>query len=88
MAIKSDYTIHGVTIPECYIRLGAVHSVRHSLVVAVIQVFRNAGDPEAGIPELVAEPKHLPFTYETGDIYQWAYNQLKSLPEFAGALDV
>lgn len=86
MALSVTFNFHGVPLPNCYVRVTSVHAARNGNHHIAYSVFATEQQ------KLMDEPVErghagFPYTTATGDIYVWAYNKLKALPEFAGAVD-
>lgn len=90
MAIKNATVFKTIVLPEAYVR---VVEVRPSAIRNKTDVIYQVWASEAHRNTAKATPletKEVEFAFEaaTGDIFSWAYAKLKSLPEFATAVDV
>lgn len=72
--------------PEATSNYEAGLSHRKERVASELTAYEIAHQPNS--PALFSTSKTFPFTWTTGDIGVWGYTQLKTLPEFAGAIDV
>jgi len=83
MAIKCNLIKSGFALTDAYIRVTSVRMTRGAGRTLVgVEVFSDAGAPEA------IESRAFDFPYTPDATVAWAYEQLKTLPEFAGAVDV
>lgn len=85
MAIQTNYSFRGAVLSDAYLRIVEMNFSRTSECVTVsCAVLANSEMQEA----FTTKSFVFAFTATTGDPIKWAYNQLKLLPEFAGAVDV
>ncbi len=83
MALKIDTGFAGLQVLNSYVRVVSVNMVRGSGVVVVCaDSFVDAEADEAFTSQAFT------FPYTPDATVAWAYEQLKTLPEFAGAVDV
>ena len=85
MALSMDVELFGVAVPNVYHRVTGVQQQRlgeRNLVEYTLYKDSSATQ--------LFEIRTRAFPYENinGDVAAWAYTQLKTLPEFAGAVDV
>lgn len=85
MALSIERIISGVALPNIYARVEMVTQNRAggSNTVMVVE-YADAALSET----LRTKQYHFPHEQIIGDVLAWAYNKLKTLPEFAGAIDV
>ncbi|WP_338615559.1 hypothetical protein [Pigmentiphaga sp. CHJ604] len=82
MALKKTVTHRGVEVPDCYIKVARYVGTKSSLSVVVD--YKAGADAEPLYDEsYFVEPFEL---YADNPVRQ-AYLYLKTLPEFAGAVD-
>lgn len=79
----------GVVFPEAYARVAAFRSSDKEAVEIFVYIHATSGAREAGMDPFRVSQYTFPFDLRSSDnIYVQAYNYLKSLPEFSGAIDV
>lgn len=90
MALQVSTTVLGFDVPEAYVRVVNMGVSRQAGETAIeVAVFKSALDLTNSLENRVfAAPSILDATGVTGDLRAVAYDYLKTLPEFAGALDV
>lgn len=83
MALQLQHELGSLTIPNAYLRIVAVTLSRSGGFVSVAaEILASAADAK----HIDIYSTNLPYTPDAN--VAWAYNQLKTLPEFAGAVDV
>lgn len=85
MALQKTHNFRGITVASAYFRIVGVQFNRpRGDVLISMDIFASPEqqDPFDGIMCSV------PYASETGDVIEWAYTEVKKVPEFAGAVDV
>ena len=86
MALQLNYTSpQGATSASGYIRISDFRGDKNNISFTV-ECFYNKDARDNGLQPL--EYKHFEIATPTTDMLPALYNHLKTLPEFAGALDV
>lgn len=100
MAISSDVSFAGVSIPNCYIRCSRPVFTSKTGCRVYVEVYasKDAATSSPGGKKAGDESKSpvkssvLDFTYDLSDsaanLYSQAYTALKLLPDYTGAKDV
>lgn len=83
MALQKLINYKGLEIPACYHEIVAMRLEKDR---GAILVFVNRFSD--GTKEHLLDSQMYTFPYDDLANVQWAYAQLKTLPEFAGAIDV
>lgn len=84
MALQQDVTLRGLSVGGAYIRVTGVKTSRPANRAVVQYAFY----PSAEAVDTQIDAGAAVFPYNPDATVAWAYNQLKTLPEFAGAIDV
>lgn len=84
MALQQDVTLRGLPLNGVCIRIIGVKTSRWADRAVVQYSYHASADREA--PQIDAGAVVFPYTPDA--TVAWAYTQLKTLPEFAGAVDV
>lgn len=87
MAFQQAFEYNGVPCPEAYFKILAIQARRTDEKTSIfIGIYYNKAASDAGnsplsfVDELVAR--------DNDSSFEWAYNQLKAMPQYAGAVDV
>lgn len=86
MALQKDYPFRGVTIQNAYLRIVRISNAKEdNRCDVVLHVYQSkaAAEPENIIDVI---PVMLPYVVDATTA--WAYDSVKALPEFSGAVDV
>lgn len=87
MAIQKAITFRGIPLPESYTHIYTLsHDRQRDASLLFVRTYANAAARLSGEEGIAQAVYSLPYTPQEG--IAWAYNQLKQLPEFAGAVDV
>lgn len=81
MALKQHFNFRGINIEDAYFRVASFNGDKAAFGYEV----SVHADPVA--QPLASLLFHAPFNLDGGNIVQQAYEHLKTLPEFAGAVD-
>ena len=81
MAIKISCTVSGVSINNCYVRVSSIGGNKHKIVAVVSY---NATSESESFS--TSQVDFIPALDGT-NLFAQAYTHLKTLPEFAGAID-
>jgi hypothetical protein len=81
MALKKDYIFKGITIKDCYIKICTFSGDKTNMFVSVGYYAEKENEK--------IENKNFSFAYDLAgeNPIKQAYEHLKTLPEFAGAID-
>lgn len=89
MALSQAIEIKGMTSTSGYIRVvGVVESKINSMNTVMVATYANADVAKRINAYAALESKHFPYEPILGGATPWGYARLKTLPEFAGAIDV
>lgn len=99
MALQKSYTtVHGVTCPSAYHRIGNVRSRKKDdgsfTARCVVLSYFDAAARAAGNPPLATRSYQFPYDIESTDtvadfnLYTQGYEYLKTTSDFSGATDV
>lgn len=84
MALSCDWEYRNVGVKPAYIRIvGTTFSRERGDAFISAHVLANS---EALLP-IDTITLSVPYATDTGNVVEWAYSQLKALPEFADAID-
>jgi hypothetical protein len=89
MALQMSYTAEdGTVYPECYVQISNIIAMPDQSMICT-NYFANIAAHDAGSLPL-CQPAYHPATtlFDTGPIFDVAYDYLLTLPEFAGAVPV
>jgi hypothetical protein len=81
MALKKTSTVKGVVVNDCYIKVHSIQGDKQFMRVTIAFCADKDQQP-FDLTEAIFEP-----SMEGGNFIAQAYNHIKRLPEFAGAVD-
>lgn len=81
MALKKTVEFKGITVNDAYIRVWRFEGYKTSIVVGV-EFCKDASSPRFDSVSL-----EVPYSIDNGNPIEQAYTHIKTLPEFAGAID-
>ncbi len=83
MALQKAHTVHGMSFPNAYFEIISIRGSKPRQDTLVnLRIFSDATKEH----EIGNTDARFPYTPDA--TVAWAYNQLKTLPEFADAVDV
>ena len=85
MALQKTHNFRGIVVETAYFRVVMVQFNRMRGDVIISMDILASPEQAAPFDSIVCS---VPYAVETGDVIAWAYAQLRTLPEFADAVDV
>ena len=86
MALVRDFTLDGVNYPQAYSRILVTRCDKDSAYVFVL-TYASFDDRMAGANPVWTEEHATELATVSADVFPASYAFLKTLPEFAGAID-
>jgi hypothetical protein len=86
MALIRDFTVDGVNYPQAYSRILVTRCDKDSAYVYVL-TYASFDDRMAGANPVWTEEHATELATVSADVFPASYAFLKTLPEFAGAID-
>jgi len=88
MAIRIPYTLTstGLSLPDAYVRITGYHGDKQQVVYSA-EIFTDKASRQAGKDPLASKQYRAQLSDLTGAWFPSLYTNIKSLPEFTGAVD-
>lgn len=88
MAIRLPYTVDrtGLTLPDAYVRITGYHGDKQAVLYSA-EIYTNKAARQAGKEPLANRQYRAKLSDLSGAWFPSLYANIKTLPEFAGAVD-